>query len=175
MKIRSRGASVLMAAALLGLAGCAGGGDNNKAAPPAAPETTAAPESSAMPTTGESSPAAGSVDLKTAKSSLGEIVVDGKGMTVYYFTKDKKDSGVSNCTGDCIVAWPPVLTESDSPKVDGVTAKIGTIKTPEGKKQITIDGMPVYYWQKDTKPGDVTGQDVNEVWYVVAPDGTMIR
>lgn len=174
MKITTRGAGALMAAALLGLTGCAGGGTGNEA-PPAAPETSAMPESSTVPTAGESSAAAGAVDLKTADSSLGEIVVDGKGMTVYYFTKDKKDSGVSNCTGDCIVAWPPVLTESDAPKVEGVTAKIGTIETPEGKKQVTIDGMPIYLWQKDTKPGDVTGQGVNEVWYVVAPDGTMIR
>ncbi|EMY33319.1 hypothetical protein D477_015531 [Arthrobacter crystallopoietes BAB-32] len=163
-----------MAAALLGLAGCAGGGDEEGAAPPAA-ETPAAPEASPMPTTPESSAPAGAVELMTADSSLGEIVVDGQGMTVYYFTKDEKGSGVSNCTGDCLVAWPPVLTESDTPTVEGVTAEIGTIDTPEGEKQITIDGMPIYYWQNDKEPGDVDGQGVNDVWYVVAPDGEMIR
>jgi predicted lipoprotein with Yx(FWY)xxD motif len=175
MKISSRGATALMAAALLGLAGCAGGGTDDEGAPPAAEETPAAPETSAAPTMGESSAPAGAAELMTAESSLGEIVVDGKGMTVYYFTKDKKDSGTSNCTGDCLVAWPPVLTESETPTVEGVTAEVGTIDTPEGEKQVTIDGMPIYYWQNDKEPGDVDGQGVNDVWYVVAPDGTMIR
>jgi predicted lipoprotein with Yx(FWY)xxD motif len=113
--------------------------------------------------------------LMTAETDLGEIVVDGEGMTVYYFTKDEKDSGVSNCTGDCLVAWPPVLTEGDAPEVEGITAEVGTIDTPDGKKQVTIDGMPIYYWQNDKAPGDVDGQGVNDVWYVVAPDGEMIR
>ncbi|MCC2659493.1 MAG: hypothetical protein K0R37_267, partial [Arthrobacter sp.] len=79
------------------------------------------------------------------------------------------------CTGDCIVAWPPVLTTNDTPTVEGVTGKVGTIDTPDGKKQVTIEGMPVYLWEKDKAPGDTTGQGVNDVWYLVAPDGAMIK
>ena len=126
----------------------------------------------------ESSPAADDMteaaDLSTAETSLGTIVVDGKGMTAYYFTKDTKDSGVSACTGDCATAWPAIESASDTPTVDGVTGTVGTIPAADGGKQITINGMPIYTFAKDTAAGDVNGQDANGVWYVIAPDGTMI-
>ena len=166
MKLNLSGAAVILAAGLIGLTGCASGGTSGSA-----PATQSVAPAPATP----SSVPQGSVDLKVADSKLGKIVVDAKGMTVYHFTKDVKDSGKSNCTGECIAAWPPVLTESDNPKVEGVTGTVGTIPTPEGKKQITINGMPIYLWVKDTAPGDTTGQDMNEVWYVVAPDGQMIK
>jgi predicted lipoprotein with Yx(FWY)xxD motif len=108
------------------------------------------------------------------ETSLGKVIVGSNGMTVYYFTKDTKDSGKSSCIDECLQKWPPVLVEGE-PKIEGITAKVGTINTPEGKKQVTIDGMPVYYWYMDKKPGDVFGQDVGKVWYVVAPDGKMIK
>ena len=181
MKIKLSGAAALMTAALLGLTGCGGGDESGTEAPPPAEETTAMPETTESAPGGASAPASGEAgamagsQLMTAETDLGEIVVDGEGMTVYYFTKDEKDSGVSNCTGDCLVAWPPVLTEGDAPEIEGITAEVGTIDTPDGKKQVTIDGMPIYYWQNDKAPGDVDGQGVNDVWYVVAPDGEMIR
>lgn len=133
--------------------------------------------SSSAKSTPEKSTAAGAstgADLSTADSSLGTIVVDGKGMTAYYFTKDTKDSGVSACSGDCATAWPAIETTSDTPTVDGVTGTVGTIPAADGGKQITIDGMPIYTFAKDMAPGDVNGQDANGVWYVIAPDGTMI-
>ena len=126
----------------------------------------------------ESSPAADDMseaaDLSTAETSLGTIVVDGKGMTAYYFTKDTKDSGVSTCSGDCATAWPAITSASATPTVDGVTGTVGTIPAADGGKQITINGMPIYTFAKDMAPGDVNGQDANGVWYVIAPDGTMI-
>jgi predicted lipoprotein with Yx(FWY)xxD motif len=136
--------------------------------------------SSSTPTTAESSPAAASgagaeaADLSTADSSLGKIVVNGKGMTAYYFTKDTKDSGVSACTGACETSWPAIYSESDTPTVDGVTGTVGTIATPDGEKQITINGMPIYTYAKDMAAGDVNGQGVGGVWWVIAPDGTMM-
>ena len=116
----------------------------------------------------------GRPDLKVADSSAGRIVVDGKGMSVYYYTKDVKDSGTSTCTGGCLDAWPPVLAAADTPAVDGVTGTVGTIATPDGKKQLTINGMPVYYYAKDLAAGDILGQGVGGVWYLVAPSGEMI-
>ena len=101
-------------------------------------------------------------------------MVDGKGMTVYYYTKDVKDSGTSTCTGGCLDAWPPVLATADTPTVDGVTGTVGTIATPDGQKQLTINGMPVYYYAKDLAAGDILGQGVGGVWYLVAPSGEMI-
>jgi len=106
---------------------------------------------------------------------LGEVVVDAEGMVVYYFTNDEANSGVSACEGGCLEAWPPVLTDSETPEAEGVTGELGTIETPDGELQVTINGMPIYYFAEDEAPGDTNGQGVNEVWYVVAPDGTMIQ
>ena len=167
----SVGLAVLALAA--SLTACGGGTGTSPS--PAAPFTTPAESPTATETETATATETATVDLKTASSSKGEIVVDGKGMSVYYFTRDVKDSGKSNCTGDCLVAWPPVLTTNETPKVEGVTGKVGTIDTPDGKKQVTVEGMPVYLWEKDKAPGDVTGQGVGNVWYLVAPDGKMIK
>lgn len=141
----------------------------------AAEETTEAAEEPTGEESAETPAAAGPTTLAVAESSLGEIVVDADGMTVYYFTKDEADSGVSACTGECLAAWPPVISEGEAPEVDGVTGEVGTIETPEGELQMTINGMPIYYFEKDMEAGDVNGQGVGGVWYVVAPDGTMIQ
>lgn len=171
------GLSAFALAALL--SGCAGGGGTTATSP----ATTAAPEPS--PTLSASSPAtatdlplgsapATAADLMAADSKAGKIVVDGKGMSVYVFTKDTKDSGTSACTGACLTTWPPVTTTSDAPAAEGVTATVGTITTPDGKKQVTVNGMPVYHFQNDKAPGDIAGQGVGGVWYLVAPSGEMI-
>jgi predicted lipoprotein with Yx(FWY)xxD motif len=165
----SIGLSAFAVAALL--SGCAGGGGGTTTAPSSA-AATSAPTSSA-PASSMSTPAAAS-ELKVAESKVGQIVVDGKGMSVYYYTKDTKDSGTSACTGGCLTAWPPVTTTSATPSVEGVMGTLGTIATPDGKKQVTINGMPIYYYAKDKAAGDITGQGVNSVWYLVAPSGEMI-
>jgi predicted lipoprotein with Yx(FWY)xxD motif len=165
----SIGLSAFAVAALL--SGCAGGGGGTTTAPSSA-AATSAPASSA-PASSMSAPAAAS-ELKVAESKVGQIVVDGKGMSVYYYTKDTKDSGTSACTGGCLTAWPPVTTTSATPSVEGVMGTLGTITTPDGKKQVTINGMPIYYYAKDKAAGDITGQGVNSVWYLVAPSGEMI-
>lgn len=167
----SIGLSAFALAALL--SGCAGtGGTATSTTTAAAPPSATGPSTSGPAST--SAPAAAAADLKTADSTAGKIVVDGKGMSVYYYTKDVKDSGTSACTGGCLEAWPPVLAAADTPTVDGVTGTVGTIATPDGKKQLTINGMPVYYYAKDLAAGDITGQGVGGVWYLVAPSGDMI-
>jgi predicted lipoprotein with Yx(FWY)xxD motif len=168
----SVGLAVLALAA--SLTAC-GGGTGTSPTTAAPQTTTASPATTASESAAATTTDAATVDLKTASSSAGNIVVDGKGMSVYYYTKDVKDSGKSNCIGDCLVAWPPVITTNDTPKVEGVTGKVGTITTADGKKQVTVEGMPVYLWEKDKDPGDVTGQGVGNVWYLVAPDGKMIK
>lgn len=168
----SIGLSAFALAALL--SGCAGTGGTTTSPTTAAAPSSAAGPSSTSGAASTSAPAAATADLKVADSSAGKIVVDGKGMSVYYYTKDVKDSGTSACTGGCLDAWPPVLATADTPTVDGVTGTVGTIATPDGKKQLTINGMPVYYYAKDLAAGDITGQGVGSVWYLVAPSGEMI-
>ncbi|HSO17240.1 MAG TPA: hypothetical protein VLS95_14950 [Arthrobacter sp.] len=166
----SIGLSAFALAALI--SGCAGTGGSNPYATTAPPTSATAPSTSGPAST--SPAAAAAADLRTADSTAGRIVVDGKGMSVYYYTKDVKDSGTSACTGGCLDAWPPVLAAADTPTVDGVTGTVGTIATPDGKKQLTINGMPVYYYAKDLAAGDITGQGVGGVWYLVSPSGGMI-
>ena len=108
-----------------------------------------------------------------ADSKLGKILVGDKGMTLYMFTKDEPDK--SNCTGDCLVKWPPLLTQG-SPKLgEGVDdSLVGTATLADGSMIVTYNKMPLYYWVNDVKPGDTTGQGVGSVWYVVSPDGKSV-
>jgi predicted lipoprotein with Yx(FWY)xxD motif len=62
-----------------------------------------------------------------------------------------------------------------APTMTGVTGTVASIDTPDGKKQLTLGGWPLYYWAKDTKPGDVTGQAVKDVWWVLDAAGTPIK
>ncbi|WP_348994455.1 hypothetical protein [Pseudarthrobacter sp. AL20] len=71
------------------------------------------PAAAARP--GTTTTAAAAVDLRAASSSAGNIVVDSAGMSLYFFTKDVKDSGTSACTGECLTAWPPLLTTAGTP------------------------------------------------------------
>jgi predicted lipoprotein with Yx(FWY)xxD motif len=121
------------------------------------------------------SPAAGEVMLKVTKdAALGDILVDGKGMTLYIFTKDEPNK--SNCSGDCLVSWPPLLAV-DNPNVGkGVNASLlGTADLPDGSKIVTYNSMPLYYWVNDSEPGQTSGQNVGGVWFVLSPDGKIIK
>ena len=108
-----------------------------------------------------------------SNATLGQFLVDGKGMTLYIYTRDTTDK--SNCTGDCLVSWPPLLTQGSpilGPGVDD--SKIGSTLMADGTRIVTYNHMPLYYWVKDTQPGDTTGQGVGGVWYVIDPDGDII-
>ncbi|MDN4644289.1 COG4315 family predicted lipoprotein [Arthrobacter sp. PsM3] len=173
----SIGVSAFALAALL--SGCAGTSGTGTSTTSAAATTTSAaattpPGSAAAGSAPAPAPASAATDLKVADSSAGRIVVDGKGMSVYVYAKDVKDSGRSACTGGCLQSWPPVLAAAGTPTADGVTGTVGTIATPDGKKQLTINGMPVYYYAKDTAAGDILGQGVGSVWHLIAPSGEMI-
>jgi predicted lipoprotein with Yx(FWY)xxD motif len=153
---------------VLALAGC------STPAGSSAPEPVASESASPEPSESES-PATGTAELTTADSPLGEIIVDGDGMTAYYFDKDVANSGTSSCEGECAVAWPSITSATTTPVVDeGITATVGTITGVAGETQITVNGLPIYLFQKDAAPGDVNGQAVGDVWWVIAPDGTKI-
>jgi predicted lipoprotein with Yx(FWY)xxD motif len=98
---------------------------------------------------------------------LGAFLVDGKGMTLYLFTKDT--AGVSNCSGNCLKAWPPLVATDNLVAGPGVTGKLGFMTRSDGTKQVTYNGLPLYYWASDMKPGDITGQGIGGVWFVAPP------
>lgn len=163
--IRWLGAAVVGACVL---AGC--GGDDAADDPGAAPTTEVPAESPEEP----ADEPAGETVLATAESDLGTIVVDGQGMTVYMFDRDTQGSGESTCSGDCLAAWPAVVADSESPMVEGVGGEVGTITRDDGTLQVTLNGWPLYYFAQDSVPGDTLGQAVNDVWWVLSPDGEKV-
>ncbi len=103
-----------------------------------------------------------------ATPDLGSVLVDAKGMTLYMYTRD--DVGISNCYQGCATAWPPLMANSPEPVLaDGLSGVLGTTARTDGGLQVTYNGMPLYFWAKDQKPGDTTGQNVGGVWFVVNP------
>ena len=161
--MRKNGILVTVLAGGVALGGC--GSDDGDGG-----DTGAAPS----PADSSPEPAAEDAVLATADSDLGNIVVDAEGRTVYVFDKDTPGSGESACSGQCLEAWPPVVADSEDPAAEGVSGEVGTITRDDGTVQVTLEGYPLYYWQGDSAPGDVTGQGVQDVWWVVAPDGEKV-
>jgi predicted lipoprotein with Yx(FWY)xxD motif len=105
---------------------------------------------------------------------LGKFLADGSGQSLYGWAKDTP--GTSNCSGKCEQAWPPLLTVGQPTVGDGVTGSlVGTIQRKDGSMQVTYQGLPLYYFASDQKPGDVMGQGIGNVWYVIGADGNMIK
>lgn len=95
-------------------------------------------------------------------SFAGDALVGSNGMTLYTFDKDVAGSGKSVCNGPCAGNWPPLLAEaSDKP-----TGDWSLVTRDDGKKQWAFMGKPLYFWIKDQKMGDRTGDGVNNVWHV---------
>ena len=135
------------------------------------PPTVAQPAPTATPMSEEDDPGAAVGVLSV--EDFGEILVGPDRLTLYTFDNDTE--GVSNCSGGCLGAWPPFLSDGDPVAGDGVTAVVGTITRDDGTMQVTVNGFPAYYWQNDVVEGDTAGQGVGDVWWVFGEDGTAIR
>ncbi|MGE7921289.1 COG4315 family predicted lipoprotein [Viridibacillus sp. NPDC093762] len=115
-------------------------------------------------TKSEQAPADSLQLLKNDKD--GEYLADSQGKTLYYFKKD--EIGKSNCSGDCLATWP-AFTQGDFAVPEGFDKKdFGTFtRADNGKKQVTYKGFPLYYFAKDQQKGDVNGQGIKDVWFIV--------
>lgn len=93
------------------------------------------------------------------------VLVGANGMTLYTFDKDAAGSGKSMCNGPCAGNWPPLFA------MDGAMAAgdYSVIRRDDGKQQWAFKGKPLYYWIKDSKAGDRTGDGFNNVWHVAKP------
>ncbi len=154
-------ASALLAAA------CGGTSQSTAAASPS-------PNPSPSPA---ASPVATGTTIAVATSKLGQILVDGKGITVYLFVVDTGTT--SNCYTSCATIWPPVLTTGAAQAGAGANASLlGTTTRTDGKTEVTYAGHPLYYFVQDKAAGDTTGQGINGfggLWWVVSPSGTAIH
>ena len=120
---------------------------------------------------------AGGAKVAIAKTRLGRILVDSKGITLYDFVKDKGTT--SACYGACAALWPPLITKGKPVAGSGVRASLlGTTKRKDGKLEVTYAGRPLYYFVSDRKRGQTTGQGLNQFggpWWVLSPAGKEIH
>jgi predicted lipoprotein with Yx(FWY)xxD motif len=115
------------------------------------------------------------VDLR--QTQLGRILVDSQGRTLYDFPPDK--GGKSVCYGACAALWPPLLTHGKPIAGRGVhKSLLGTTKRKDGTVEVTYEHHPLYYWVGDHKPGQTTGQGLNQFggpWWVLNAAGKEIH
>ncbi|HYX75631.1 MAG TPA: hypothetical protein VE757_00520, partial [Gaiellaceae bacterium] len=148
------GGAVLVLAALA-LAACGGSGNSASSSNP--------------PKTASGAAATVSVD----NGSLGNILVDSKGRTLYLFTRDS--GTMSECNGACAVNWPP-LRASGKPTIAGGAkgSLISTTARPDGARQVTYNSHPLYLFKNDSASGDTNGEGLNAFggnWFAVSPAG----
>ena len=106
-----------------------------------------------------------SMTTRAPASVADGVLVGPNGMTLYVFDRDAANSGKSVCNGPCATNWPPLMaSDADKPAGDYTV-----ITRDDGKKQWAMKGKPLYYWAKDSKPGDKTGDNVGTVWHVAKP------
>lgn len=160
-------AAVAVASVAL-IAGACGGSSPSTSASSPSPSPAASPSAAAAGTT-----------VATANNSkiAQQILVDGKGMTLYLFVADTSTS--STCYNACAQIWPPLLTTGAAVAGSGAQSSLlGTTTRTDGKVEVTYGGHPLYYFIQDKQPGDVTGQGVNGfggLWWVVSPAGAAIH
>lgn len=152
------------AAIMLGVAGC------NREAMDTEPATTA-DTTDTVPA--DTTPVAGTENLRLATGSNGEYLADASGRAVYMLEGD------AECIGDCLAAWPPVVVTTSTPTVaTGLQgALVSTVERDDGTLQLTYNGHPLYYYNRDTGVGVAMGHDVTDdfgEWYLVAPTGLAI-
>jgi predicted lipoprotein with Yx(FWY)xxD motif len=156
-------APAALAAAALLAAGCSssGGGTAAGAAPTGSHTSARNPVSMQQ------------VRIEVRTGSAGAHLADGSGKSVYLFGSDTARR--STCDGACASYWPPVLASGSTMAVGTVKAgQLGTVTRPDGRKQITYAGHPLYYYVGDTKAGDVNGQgldDFGAYWWLLSPTG----
>jgi len=97
--------------------------------------------------------------------TLGQILVNASGMTLYRLTQDHP--GFSACSGSCAALWPPLTVAGTPGLASGLAGSLTTFARPDGSLQVQYNGMPLYLFAGDAKPGDVNGQDADGIWFVV--------
>ncbi len=108
-------------------------------------------------------PAFAAPPVQTVKTDKGDVIAAENGMTLYTFKKD--ESGASNCYDDCAKNWPPFLADASAMPEGDYTL----VERKDGSKQWALKGMPLYFWVKDAKQGDASGDGVKGVWDAARP------
>jgi predicted lipoprotein with Yx(FWY)xxD motif len=156
-------------------AGCGSGSNSSASSAGTNASGSTSASSSGYGSSGASSGAA--VTLKTANSTLGTILVDQDGKTLYLFEADAMNK--SNCSGGCATVWPPITVNGTATAGSGVSAKlIGTTMRPDGSSEVAYAGHPLYWYEGDTNPGDTNGEGLTDFggsWDTVSPAGNAVE
>ena len=161
---------IAAAAALLSVLTACGGGSSAATAPPAATTPAATVPAATTPAAAASGPAT----IQIGSTSLGMVLTDAQGRTLYMFVPDK--AGASTCYGQCATAWPPVLTTGAPVAGTGLdTSLLGTTTRTDGTVQVTYNKLPLYLFANDAAAGDVNGQGVKSVWFVMDATGAVVK
>jgi predicted lipoprotein with Yx(FWY)xxD motif len=170
--------AILTTAGALAFGATACGDDGYSSGDSGGGDTTAA-GSTAKPATAPSQSAAKrrrTTTVKVMKSRYGRVLFDGKGRALYLFTRES--SPKSRCYGECAVAWPPFYARGKLRAGKGAdAARLGSSRRRDGRRIVTYNGHPLYYYVTDRSPGQITCQDVTEfggTWLVVTPDGNAV-
>ncbi len=156
--MRIYGLSALALAGAFALAGCGSGGSSSHAATPVGAAAVGAPQTTAA-------------IVKTGDTSLGKVLTNSDGRTLYGLTKDA--DGSFQCVTDCAVAWPPLLVPGTSLPA-GLDAKLFSVVTrPDGTHQLRAGKWPLYRFSGDAHAGDVNGQGTGAAFFAVSPDGKL--
>ena len=105
--------------------------------------------------------------LKVTRTRAGTVLASSRGLTLYYYSEDKPHSGKSACTGGCATAWPPLAAPVKAPAGVRLPGKIGFITRPNGVRQVTLNGYPLYFYAGDKAPGQAKGNGIGGSWHVV--------
>ena len=119
-----------------------------------------------LPTTVPSGPTIGVTGV-----SFGGVLANDAGRTMYVFANDE-EAGVSSCYDACAASWPPVAAGLVAG--DNIDVTVGSNARSDGGEQLTVNGRPVYLFSGDSQPGDINGQGLNDLWFVVGIDGEPI-
>jgi predicted lipoprotein with Yx(FWY)xxD motif len=124
-------------------------------------------------TTTTSAPDSGPADVAVASTSLGDVLVDAEGFTLYAFLPDT--DGTPTCTEGCAQAWPPATVDGEPTVGEGIDdGVITTVDGADGGTQLVAGDQPLYRFSGDEAAGDVNGQAVAGNWFAVAPDGSLV-
>ncbi len=163
----------IAALATLALGACGSSSKSSDSATTVAPGTTV-PEATTT-TAGSGSSSESATVTVAMNATIGKnILVDGKGRTLYVFDVDKtKDK--SSCNAGCDSTWPALEVTGTPTYGDKVDASLfSTFTRDDGSTQVAVDGHPLYRYATDAKAGDAKGNGIGGVWYVVGPDGKKI-
>ncbi len=119
-------------------------------------------------------PAVSADTVKTEATSLGKVLTDAKGMTLYYFATDIPGSGKSVCYNQCATFWPIFYTPSPAVSPPLARSDFSVVTRDDGTLQTAYKGWPLYYFARDATPGETKGENVQGNWSVAKPDYTVM-